>query len=84
VLGDVWMPNSVLDPAQAEAQFVLRDRYAAGTPLMAYAVAPDNLPVIDEYARQGAEQVVLHLPTLPADDALTVLDAMVKTAQQYR
>jgi alkanesulfonate monooxygenase SsuD/methylene tetrahydromethanopterin reductase-like flavin-dependent oxidoreductase (luciferase family) len=39
-LGDAWMPNSVLDPAQVEAQFALRDRYAAGTPLTAYAVSP--------------------------------------------
>jgi probable F420-dependent oxidoreductase len=82
-LGDAWMPNSVLDPSQVEAQFALRDRYAAGTPLLAYAVSPDNLPVIEEYVSQGADQIVLHLPSLPADDALPVLDAMVTTAQQY-
>jgi probable F420-dependent oxidoreductase len=83
-LGDMWMPNSGLDPAQVRRQFELRDRYAAGTPLTAYAVAPDNLAVIEEYVKQGAHQVVLHLPTLPADDSLAVLDAMAKTAEQYR
>jgi tagatose-1,6-bisphosphate aldolase non-catalytic subunit AgaZ/GatZ len=41
--------------------------------------SPDNLAMIEEYARQGADQIVLHLPILPADDALTVPDAMVKT-----
>lgn len=82
--GDVWIPNSGRDAAQVQAQFALRDRYAAGTPLTGFAVFPDNLPVIDEYARQGADQVVLYLPTLPADDTITALDAMVKTAEQYR
>ena len=61
-----------------------RYRYAADTSLTAYAVFPDNLSMIEEYVRQGADQVVLYLPTLPADDAFTVLDAMVKIAEQYR
>jgi hypothetical protein len=41
-------------------------------------------PGPSRYAGQGADQVVLYLPTLPADDVLTVLDAMVKIAEQYR
>lgn len=83
-LGDVWMPNSGLDAAGVQAQFRLRDRYAPGKPLVGYAVAPGNSEVIEQYAKEGADQVVFYLPTLPAGDALAALDVMVKTAQRYR
>ncbi|WP_326569739.1 TIGR03619 family F420-dependent LLM class oxidoreductase [Amycolatopsis rhabdoformis] len=83
-LGDVWMPNAAWSVSDVHAQFELRDRHAPGIPITAFAAMADNRPVLDEYVRLGADQVVLYLPTLPEAEALAALDELAEVARQYR
>jgi probable F420-dependent oxidoreductase len=82
--GDAWMPNAVQNAALVKAQFALRDLHAPGTPLTAYAVVADNLPLVEAYMQFGAEQIVFYLPTLPTADALKMLDSIEAVVARLR
>jgi probable F420-dependent oxidoreductase len=83
-LGDVWMPNAARDVAGARAQVNLLRQHASTKPMTAYAAIPDNLQVIEEYVKQGIDQIVFWTPSLPRDPALTTLDDLMETATKFR
>lgn len=83
-LGDVWMPNAARDVAGVRAQVDLLRQHSPAKPMIAYAAIPDNLQVIEEYVKQGIDQIVFWMPSLPRDPALTMLDELMETSDKFR
>ncbi|RAS69729.1 putative F420-dependent oxidoreductase [Lentzea atacamensis] len=81
--GSAWLPSAI--PPAELGTHIDRMRQVTGTetPVVVFGAAHDQ-QTLDTYAELGVERVLLHLPTLPEDEALHALDALAKACTRYR
>lgn len=78
--GSAWLPSAI--PPAELGTHIDRMRQVTGTetPVVVFGAAHDP-EALDTYPELGVERVLLHLPTLPEDEAL---DTLAKACTRYR
>lgn len=77
--GDAWMPVTRRDRDGKLAQAItdLRERAGHHVPVIVYAAAPKP-DAVEQLTLAGVDEILFYLPTEPADQTLTRLDAMAE------
>jgi probable F420-dependent oxidoreductase len=81
--GSAWLPGAV--PPGELGTHIDRLRQVTGTqtPVVVFGAAHDA-QTLDTYTELGVDRVLLHLPTLPEDEALRTLDTLADAITTYR